>query len=145
MGNATFSYARARSSGGTNASRGTSATAFSTRSADIPEEASSESSRSLDGRSSVDTELNSLVCRILAQTRIHAVTEPSGGSRMHSPGPIVGWTGHRPDIFKDPREARDVVARQVQEVQRACPSAQLVCGCQRGVDSWVAEAGVNLG
>ncbi len=56
---------------------------------------------------------------------------------------IVAWTGHRPDLFKDPDQARatvDAVAREFVE-QKA---VQFLVGGQRGVDTWAALAAIDL-
>jgi len=58
---------------------------------------------------------------------------------------IVGWTGHRPDLFRDPlaaaatvdAAARDLVAREQLEA--------FLVGGQRGVDTWAALAAMALG
>ena len=58
---------------------------------------------------------------------------------------IVGWTGHRPDLFRDPlaaaasvdAAARDLIAREQVEA--------FLVGGQRGVDTWAALAAMALG
>jgi hypothetical protein len=58
---------------------------------------------------------------------------------------IVAWTGHRPDLFRDPLAARaavDATARDMVEHQRA---ERFVVGGQRGVDTWAALAAIALG
>jgi uncharacterized phage-like protein YoqJ len=57
---------------------------------------------------------------------------------------IVGWTGHRPDLFRDPQAASasvDAAARRL--VARERVDAFLVGG-QRGVDIWAARAAMSL-
>jgi hypothetical protein len=57
---------------------------------------------------------------------------------------IVGWTGHRPELFRDPlaasarveAAARDLVARE--------PVDGFLVGGQRGVDTWAALAAIAL-
>jgi len=59
---------------------------------------------------------------------------------------IVGWTGHRPDLFRDPLAAAasvDAAARDL-VVAREQVDAFLVGG-QRGVDTWAALAAMALG
>ena len=58
---------------------------------------------------------------------------------------IVGWTGHRPDLFRDPAAAAarvDAAARDL--VAHEQVDAFLVGG-QRGVDTWAALAAIALG
>jgi hypothetical protein len=58
---------------------------------------------------------------------------------------IVAWTGHRPELFRDPIGARlkvEAVAGEV--VQRDRPRRFLVGG-QRGVDTWAALSAITLG
>src|SRR4051812_28632001 len=52
---------------------------------------------------------------------------------------IVGWTGHRPDIFREPRDARNLIDLIAREMARA-GDVEFMCGGQRGVDLWVAAA-----
>jgi hypothetical protein len=56
-------------------------------------------------------------------------------------GVKVAWTGHRPDIFRDPRAARralDAAARELAETD----AEEFIVGGQRGVDSWAAQAAI---
>jgi hypothetical protein len=58
---------------------------------------------------------------------------------------IIAWTGHRPDLFRDPLAARasvDAVARDLVEHERV---DRFVVGGQRGVDTWAALAASTLG
>jgi hypothetical protein len=58
---------------------------------------------------------------------------------------ILGWTGHRPDLFRDPLAAAasvDAAARHL--LAREQVDAFLVGG-QRGVDTWAALAAMALG
>ena len=58
---------------------------------------------------------------------------------------IVGWTGHRPDLFRNPLAAAasvDAAARDL--IAREQVDAFLVGG-QRGVDTWAALAAMALG
>ena len=58
---------------------------------------------------------------------------------------IVGWTGHRPDLFRDPAAAAarvDAAARDLVAHERV--DAFLVGG-QRGFDTWAALAAIALG
>jgi hypothetical protein len=58
---------------------------------------------------------------------------------------IVGWTGHRPDLFRDPLAASarvDAAARNLV----ACEAVDaFLVGGQRGVDTWAALAAMALG
>ena len=54
---------------------------------------------------------------------------------------IVAWTGHRPELFRDPNAARasvDATARELAE--RA--ALRFLIGGQRGVDTWAALAAI---
>ena len=55
----------------------------------------------------------------------------------------VAWTGHRPDLFRDPEEARRVVISEAGEVAGNGATRFLVGG-QRGVDTWAALAAIDL-
>jgi hypothetical protein len=57
---------------------------------------------------------------------------------------IIGWTGHRPDLFADPPAARLTVRLIAAEAARLWPSAEFVTGGQRGVDTWAALAAIRL-
>jgi hypothetical protein len=52
----------------------------------------------------------------------------------------VGWTGHRPGLFADPAAARQTVF----ETARATEAKRYVVGGQRGVDTWAAQAAIEL-
>jgi hypothetical protein len=58
---------------------------------------------------------------------------------------IVGWTGHRPDVFEDSELARRRVFEEAQAVLQQWPDAEMLVGGQRGVDLWAAEAACRLG
>jgi YspA SLOG family len=51
---------------------------------------------------------------------------------------IVAWTGHRPDLFRDPAAARQALCDVARELMAAGTERFLVGG-QRGVDTWAAE------
>jgi YspA SLOG family len=53
---------------------------------------------------------------------------------------IVGWTGHRPELFADPSAARAAVLGEA----RSIGAKRFVVGGQRGVDTWAAEAAIEL-
>src|SRR6266508_4655811 len=53
---------------------------------------------------------------------------------------IVGWTGHRPDVFKEPESARRHVELMSEQIVGLSDEVQFVCGGQRGVDMWAAAA-----
>lgn len=60
---------------------------------------------------------------------------------------IVGWTGHRPELFSDPDTARarvDQAARELADRESA-DGLRFVVGGQRGVDTWAALAAITLG
>jgi hypothetical protein len=56
---------------------------------------------------------------------------------------IVGWTGHRPDLFVDALEARRRVEVAVDGLLSRYGSCEFVCGGQRGVDHWAAEVAID--
>jgi hypothetical protein len=56
----------------------------------------------------------------------------------------VAWTGHRPDLFEDPANARAVVESIAHEVSEQ-PNVRFLVGGQRGVDTWAALAATPLG
>jgi uncharacterized phage-like protein YoqJ len=58
---------------------------------------------------------------------------------------IVGWTGHRPDIFEDPADAHAVVTATAQNVVANEHAERFLVGGQRGVDTWAAQAAIALG
>jgi hypothetical protein len=60
---------------------------------------------------------------------------------------IAGWTGHRPELFRDPDAARarvDAAARELVTV-KAADGLRFFVGGQRGVDTWAALSAVALG
>jgi hypothetical protein len=56
---------------------------------------------------------------------------------------IIAWTGHRPDLFRDPAQARDIVESTAREF--AARGVRFLLGGQRGVDTWAALAAVARG
>lgn len=58
---------------------------------------------------------------------------------------IVAWTGHRPDIFRDPAAAREVVNTTAQNLVTKENAGHFLAGGQRGVDAWAAQAAIALG
>lgn len=58
---------------------------------------------------------------------------------------IVGWTGHRPDLFQDPAAARALVNATAQDLVSHARADRFLVGGQRGVDTWVAQAAIALG
>jgi hypothetical protein len=50
---------------------------------------------------------------------------------------LVAWTGHRPELFRDPLVARDAVISTARELARRS-EARFLLGGQRGVDTWAA-------
>ena len=53
---------------------------------------------------------------------------------------IVGWTGHRPDVFQRPELAQREVGRAADALLEGTPELEFVSGGQRGVDLWAADA-----
>ena len=58
---------------------------------------------------------------------------------------IVAFTGHRPDIFREPEAARDAVNTIAQNLVLHDKVEHFLVGGQRGVDSWAAQAAIDLG
>jgi hypothetical protein len=56
---------------------------------------------------------------------------------------IVAWTGHRPDLFRDPDAAHAAVDTAAHQLA-AEGAKQFLVGGQRGVDTWAALAAVTL-
>lgn len=62
-------------------------------------------------------------------------------SRLAGVAQVVAWTGHRPDLFRDPLAARaavDAAARELIETG----AEQFLVGGQRGVDTWAALSAI---
>jgi len=57
---------------------------------------------------------------------------------------IVSWTGHRPDIFRDPDGARAAVDTIAHELVAHAKPEQFLVGGQCGVDTWAAHAAITL-
>ena len=53
---------------------------------------------------------------------------------------IVAWTGHRPDLFRDPAAARAAVEQVARELVATGSVDRFLVGGQRGVDTWAALA-----
>src|SRR5947207_6548285 len=66
-------------------------------------------------------------------------------SWVMAPTMIIAWTGHRPGLFADPEQARRRVEKAAGAAAARAASPQFLCGGQRGVDLWAAEAGLALG
>ena len=58
---------------------------------------------------------------------------------------IAGWTGHRPDLFRDPLAARASVDAVAAELVTREGAERFLVGGQRGVDTWAALAAIGLG
>lgn len=58
---------------------------------------------------------------------------------------LVGWTGHRPDLFRDPAGARVALDALAEDLKRNHGASTFLTGGQRGVDTWAALAGMRLG
>ena len=57
----------------------------------------------------------------------------------------VAWSGHRPDLFLQPRVARDTVLSTARELLLHESVERFLVGGQRGVDTWAAHAAHMLG
>src|SRR6266702_2341537 len=57
---------------------------------------------------------------------------------------IVSWTGHRPDLFRDPAAARTAVEATAQDLLAHTQAERFLVGGQRGVDTWAAQAAIAL-
>ncbi len=57
----------------------------------------------------------------------------------------IAWSGHRPDLFREPDLARTTVERLAREAVATWGAPEFVCGGQRGVDQWAAVTGCELG
>ena len=58
---------------------------------------------------------------------------------------IVGWTGHRPDLFRDPHAAAASVDAAARDLVAGEQVGAFLVGGQRGVDTWAALAAMALG
>ncbi len=58
---------------------------------------------------------------------------------------IVGWTGHRPNLFRDPTAARAAVDATARDLVTREHTERFLVGGQRGVDTWAAQAAIALG
>jgi len=58
---------------------------------------------------------------------------------------LIAWTGHRPDIFRNPVTARRAVRRLTASVLAVHSDPVFICGGQRGVDIWSAEEALENG
>ena len=61
---------------------------------------------------------------------------------------IVGWTGHRPELFRDPTAAQasvEAAAREQVAGVAGVRAERFLVGGQRGVDTWAALAAIRLG
>jgi hypothetical protein len=58
---------------------------------------------------------------------------------------FVAWTGHRPDLFREPLRAQAAVHETARTLVEGEPVAGFVLGGQRGVDTWAALAALRLG
>jgi hypothetical protein len=56
---------------------------------------------------------------------------------------IVGWTGHRPELFLKQERARAAVESAAREIVTA-GADRFIVGGQRGVDTWAALAALQL-
>jgi hypothetical protein len=58
---------------------------------------------------------------------------------------IVAWTGHRPDLFRDPAVAWAEVDSAARALVNHEAVTQFLVGGQRGVDTWAALSAIALG
>jgi hypothetical protein len=60
---------------------------------------------------------------------------------------LIAWTGHRPELFRDPAAARERVAQLARDLvsEQAGSTPRFLVGGQRGVDTWAALAALDLG
>ncbi len=56
---------------------------------------------------------------------------------------LIAWSGHRPDVFRDPGSAERSVKRLVSA--KAASGIEFISGGQRGVDQWAAQAAIDAG
>jgi predicted Rossmann-fold nucleotide-binding protein len=56
----------------------------------------------------------------------------------------LAWTGHRPDLFRDIDGARGAVERAARELVERESVERFLVGGQRGVDTWAAQAALDL-
>ncbi len=57
----------------------------------------------------------------------------------------VAWSGHRPDVFREPDLARMTVERLARAAVEGRGATEFISGGQRGVDQWAAAIGCELG
>jgi hypothetical protein len=57
---------------------------------------------------------------------------------------IVAWTGHRPELFRDPVAARRTVEDVAAELLTRDGAQRFLVGGQRGVDTWAALSAIAL-
>lgn len=53
---------------------------------------------------------------------------------------IVAWTGHRPDLFRNPASGRAAVEQLARDLVGTGSIQRFLVGGQRGVDTWAALA-----
>jgi len=58
---------------------------------------------------------------------------------------VIGWTGHRPELFADRIAARASVVSIAAQAAMLWPTSEFVCGGQRGVDMWAAAESDRVG
>ncbi len=56
---------------------------------------------------------------------------------------LIAWSGHRPDVFRRPLQARDAV--RAVAAGRVAPGVEFLIGGQRGVDQWAGRLALQLG
>jgi hypothetical protein len=56
---------------------------------------------------------------------------------------IVGWTGHRPELFRDATAARQLLEERAALLLGESAELEFVVGGQRGVDHWAAQFAVR--
>jgi hypothetical protein len=67
-------------------------------------------------------------------------------ARAPKPDRRIAWTGHRPELFRDPAAARRRVAQVARQLisETAGSALRFLLGGQRGVDTWAALAALEL-
>jgi hypothetical protein len=57
---------------------------------------------------------------------------------------IVAWTGHRPDLFREPEAARSAVGDATQALTlESLDCVSFLVGGQRGVDTWAMQSAID--
>src|SRR5687767_15367924 len=73
----------------------------------------------------------------------HVKTKTGQDGRTWGLKVIVGWTGHRPDLFDDVDSAMRAVSDAAHELVSGGRVERFLVGGQRGVDTWAAQAAID--